>query len=248
MKNYYDTIQLNNRKTLEKVFNKLVENNYDKIISEVKKEQPIEDQWIKDQLLIFIYFALFRSPGRRDEIEQNLRFKNWFNQIQSSGKSEKIEGNLEKKKFIKELHLNEMVNKERIYRNIDSIYTYLGIKRWTIIIAPENNYWMTSDDPCVEIKFNQDKTFNASKRWNFEKMDTMYIPLTKKYCLLIESYEHGDDINLNLNTDKIKFKNASKKDVLLMNRFSYVSMSKLLIAPNERTFTDLAFELKRITT
>lgn len=246
IENYYDTIQLKNRKTLEIVFNKLVENSYDKLINEVKKENPIKEKWIKDELLLFIFFSLFRSPGRRDAFEQKLRLKKWINE--TKGKSEKFEGNIDKETFVKELHLNEMINDERMYQNVDSICTYLGIKNWTIIIAPENSYWMTSDDPCVEIKFNDDNSFTAGKRWDFENLETMYIPLTKKYCLLIESYEQDSDVKLNLNTDSIKFKKASKKDILLFNRFSYVTMSKLLIGPNEQTFTDLAYELEKVTT
>lgn len=191
---------------------------------------------------------MFRSPGRRDELEQALRLQNWMNKVESNGKSEKIEGRLDKKELIKELHLKEMINHKRMYQNIDSVCTYLGIKKWTIIIAPQNKYWMTSDDPCVEIKCNEDDSFTAKKSWNFENLETMYIPLTKRYCLLIESYNKDSDITLNLNTDEISFKKASEKDILLFNRFSYVTMNKLLVGTNEQSFVDLALEIERVTT
>lgn len=248
VENFYDSIQFNNRKTLELAFNRLVESKYDKIISEIIKEKPIEDHQIKDELLLLIFFSLFRSPGRRDEYDQALRLQNWINEVSTNGEAEKIEKNFDKDLFIKELHLSEFASNEIFYKNIESICTNLGIKKWTIIIAPENSYWITSDDPCVEIKYNEDGTVRASKQWNFEELEAMFIPLTKKYCLLIESYSQDDDINLNLNTDKISFKKAENRDVLFFNRLSYVTMSKILISPTENVFRELAYELERITT
>lgn len=243
IENYYDSNQFKNKKSLEILFNRLIENNYDQIVSEIKKEKPIDSQWVKDKLLIFIYFSLFRSPGRRDEFEQLLRINNWCNKIKSRGRANKIEGESNKAYFIKELHLNEMVNKDKRYKNIDSICTNLGVKKWSIIIAPENSYWITSDDPCVEIKFDQKLAPTAFKRWDFQELESMYLPITKKYCLLIDSYDKEDDVKLNLNTDTIKYKNASKKDILLFNRFSFATMNKILVSPNEMTFTELAYEL-----
>lgn len=246
LENFYDTSQFHNRKTLEIAFNRLIESKYDRIILEIEKEKPIEDQQIKDDLLLLLYFSLHRSPGRRDEYEEALRLQNWMNEVSTNGKAEKIEKNYDKDTFIKELHLSEMTNKDKLYKNVDAICTYLGIKKWTIIIAPENSFWITSDDPCVEIKYNEDGTITASKQWNFEELETMFLPLTKKYCLMIDSYNQVDDINLNLNTDKICFKKATTKDVLLFNRFSFVTMSKVLISPTENVFRELAYELERI--
>lgn len=248
IENFYDTTQFNNRKTLEMAFNRLVESKYDNIILEILKEKPIEDQQIKDDLLLFLYFSLFRSPGRRDEYEQALRLQNWMNEVSTNGEAEKIEKHFDKDTFIKELHLSEIANKDKLYKNVHAICTYLCIKKWTIIIAPENSFWITSDDPCVEIKCNEDGTVTASKQWNFEKLETMFMPLTKKYCLLIESYNQDDDINLNLNTDKIRFKKVTNKDLMLFNRFSFVTMSKVLISPTENVFRELAYELERIKT
>ncbi len=246
IENFYDTTQFNNRKTLEMAFNRLVESKYDNIILEILKEKPIADQQIKDDLLLLLYFSLFKSPGRRDEYEQALRIQNWMNEVSTNGEAEKLERNYDKDAFIKELHLSEIANKDKLNKNVDAICTNLGVKKWTIIIAPKNSFWITSDDPCVEIKYNEDGTVTACKQWNFEELETMFMPLTKKYCLLIESYNQDDDINLNLNTDKIRFKIATNKDILLFNRFSFVTMSKVLISPTENVFRELAYELERI--
>lgn len=242
IENYYDSVRFRNKKTLEIAINKLVENNYDSIINTIKKEATIRDKTIINQILTFIFFAHHRSPGRRDELEQKLRFKNWYNSVTGNMGGEKYEGSIDKDVFLRELHLSQMIDDDEMKENVDSICRNLTCMDWTIVVAPQNKYWITSDDPCVEIKFNEDKTFTAAKPSNFDKLSSMYLPLTKKYCLLMEL---SDKVNEDI---EIVFKKGSKEDVLLFNRFSFVTMSKLLVSPNEETYMDLALEIEKRTT
>jgi len=243
--NYYDSLQFRNKKTIEISLSRLSENQYHRIVESIKEEKPIKDKSIKDELLMFIFITYYRSPARRLEYEQKLRFKKFFDTLNPS-KSEEQKEKIDDALFVKELHLSEFANEQKLYKNVDDICTYLGIKKWEILIVPNGETWLTSDDPCTEIKIKEDSKLLASKEFNFKNLDAMFIPITQKYCLLISPYGQDDDISKNLNTEPISFKNVTQQTVQLFNRFSFATMNKLLIGESDTPFLKLGLQIKII--
>ncbi len=234
--NYYDSIRFKDRKTIEKSFNTLFESNYVRIIERISEERPIGEQWIKDDLRIFIFFSVHRSPSFRFDIEKQIELESWLSKVYA-GTRDFLNVEEKDRQFIsKELHLGVWTDQSRLEGILHNVLLYLGIKRWEILIAPEGKYWLTSDDPCVEYGFDEEmKNISPKKVRDFKKMDSMFVPLTKKYCLHIYPYGPGDDPNINLEEDVISYRCISDQELMIYNKFSFLTMHRLVISPEQQS-------------
>lgn len=221
-KNFYDTNVTEDKKAIEKFFGKTIENDYNDLIDQIKKEESLTNTQIKASIFRWIFYSKLRSPIWRDHLRDRFNSSSESREIDSSD--------------LRETHMSFFTNPNLYDYFIKEYSQELVIKKWKILITSTN--WITTDSPGIMVntkEFAKDpENYYPNALWNNIKFDSaFYFPLTSKYCLEIFPYTEMDDIKRNLDTDLITFEKANDYMVNLINFWTMHSASKILISKED---------------
>lgn len=226
-KNYYNT-EGQNPKQIEKFLGQSIENDYNQLIVDITHEKPIHSLDVKLKIFKWIFYSKLRSPVWRNHLIQK------FDEAQNI--------NSESRK----LHMSFFTD-PNLFKFFTNKYSEeLPIKKWRILICPEDNGWITTDSPGIMINLKEfakaPNDYFPNALWNKIRHDSaFYFPLTSNYCLELWPYDEHDDVERNIGTDSISYIKSSEDMYKQINYWTMHSASKILISKNE---TDLLFYKK----
>lgn len=221
-KNYYNIVG-DDPKRFEKFLGQSVENDYNQLIKTITQEKTILSLSIKLKIFKWIFYSKLRSPIWRNHLNELVDKKSNNNSSNSE---------------IKELHM-AFFNDSNLFKYFNETYAEnLTIKKWRILISPENKGWITTDSPGIMINLKEfaksPEDYYPNAIWNNMQNDSaFYFPLTSKYCLELWPYDQQDDIKRNLETDMVAYIKPSEYIYNLINFWTMHSASEILISQNE---------------
>ncbi len=224
-KNFYNTSQIDNPKTVELFLGQKIENDYHKILTKVNNQIPFKDNVFKLLIFQWVFYSKLRSPAWREYLHFILKQK---------GEEYTLES-----KEIREEHMQLFSNPDILNSIIEYYDKELKVKKWKVLMNPENYYWMTSDNPGFSVATKEfaknPKEYDPNPLWTGIAFDTaLYFPLTKKYCLEIFPYNQDDDVKRNFGNDYIQFESSTKETARLINNWTARTSCGLIISSREK--------------
>lgn len=246
-KKFYNSIQFSSATILEEILSS-IESLYNKLMLRLKSDMEIEDLDTKLNLITWIFSAIQRTPQKRFNYRRMLDLNIWLKRVYPDlDDLPSIEGT-DLDNLAKELHLREFADESIRSKKLEEFTSFAMNKRWEILKCPYGSYWITTDNPGFLIKFNEiENSLVCNPSWNFSSADGMFFPLSKDYAIHIFPYSKTDDVKLNLTNTPIERRVAPVEINRLYNRFSFVSIHRVLISPNEETLLELAKDIKQIS-
>lgn len=216
---FYWTKQLQNPKSIE-YFLGTVENSYNSIVEQLNLEVAITERKFKTWVFQWVLYSKLRSPSWREFLK--------FSTEQGMGR--KVE-----EREVREKHLQFFAKDEILDFFINYYYESTNLKKWRILISPDNYSWLTSDNPgfCINSQeFKADPTaYFPNALWTNLQNDTiLYFPLTSHYCLEICPYKSGDDPTKNFANDTIDYERCSFSTAQLINNWTVLTANNLVIS------------------
>ena len=244
-KKFYNSTQFSHPTALEEMFGESIESSYNELILITKTDQNIIAEDIKWKLATWIFASIQRAPQQRFLFRKILDFKLWMKKVQPQLDYPTGE-NVDLDMIAKEQHLKQFADEESLKSSWDKFIGFVGIRRWEIIKCPVGCFWITTDNPGFLIS-SSEAGVRAKASWDYSNSDGLFYPLSMEYGVLV-SYGVEDSSTLNLMNSPITRSNAPHHIHRLFNRFSFVTMHRLLISPNEASFTELGEELNKSST
>lgn len=233
-KYYYKDTRLEDSLAIEKYFGRIIEPTYNDLIKKIRLEVEIKDWGVKLLFLQWLIFSKLRSPVFRNDFEMKLRFQNKINKILPKDSSfiiSEILANIDN--YSKEFHLDHFIDDTLFDKTVGNIISGLIVKKWKILRTPNGSYFWTSDNPGFSLNIDQyekTKILIPSKYLeNFTCSSIHYYPLTKDYCLEFGPYMKGESVNLNLETDSIKFEMVDRNNCCQINKWTTLTACNFLI-------------------
>lgn len=228
------------------MFGEVIESYYNELMSTIKLDREINNWNVKLKLILWIFASIQRTPQRRHLIRRFLdlqvRMKKEYPDFDYS-KDEDCKLN----QIAKEIHLQHFANEEILDSNLEDFVYFVINRRWEVMKNPSNCYWITKDNPGFLYTY-KGKSIIANASWNYSSSDCLFFPLSKDYGIHIFPYSSDDNPEMNFTNTPILRKNIPETLNRLFNRFSFVTVHRLIIAPNKETFVDLASEINQICT
>jgi len=219
---FYNSDKFDSPTHLEDFFANDIEPLYNQVIADISKEKPITELPLKLALFQWIYYSKLRSPIWRGHYEKLLALGKPLNNHDSKIIQRKA----------KELHLRFFTDEPFYLVLLDKFMTVLFSKRWSILKRPDNNYWLTTDNPGFDVDLSKLSAATlpiAKPFWNVLNNNTLiYYPLSKDYCLEIKPYNSGEDISLNLTNTPIDF--STDPPFEHINYWTSCTYNKLIIS------------------
>lgn len=222
IENYSDSNDFSDNKAIEKMFGQYIEPNYNRIVNEIYNENEklsIED---KNLIIQWIFYTKMRSPiwENKDEYGKPI-YKN-------------------------KIHLNNFLDDKLFSPALLMFINDTINKQWTIYRCTPNETWWTTDNPgyCIDLNLAESHNYVIPDPFcRLTGVDTiLFYPLSKDYCLNIHAYEKGTPPEYNLTNTPIKFKESQDDWVKIINTWTLMSQSRLLISNSktslERTLTN----------
>ena len=111
-------------------------------------------------------------------------------------------------------------------------------RRWAILKCPSKQPWITSDNPGFKINIaaveSGDGLFWSSDLFcNTQERDVLYYPLSRDYCLRIDSGRDGNK-EAPVSDDPVSFVYCSNKELNLVNRISAAAANELIVGSDKK--------------
>lgn len=201
-----------------------IENDYNEIIDKIDKRIPFKDDKFKVLIFQWVFYSKLRSPAWREYLHFILKQKGQEFTIDS--------------KEIREEHMQFFSNSDILDFMIDYYKNELIVKKWKVLISPDNYNWISSDNPGFAIATKDfaknPNDYDPNPLWTGIKFDTaLYFPLTKNYCLEIFPYNQDDDVKINFGNDYIQFEKSTISTSRLVNNWTARTSSKIIISSQE---------------
>ncbi len=223
-KNYYNTSEFENPKTVELFLGQKIENDYHKILDKINSQIPFKDDEFKLLIFQWVFYSKLRSPAWREYLHFLLKQKGEIYALDS--------------KELREEHMQLFSNSEILNSIIEYYEKELRVKKWKVLINPENYFWFTSDNPGFAVATKEfaksPNDYDPNPLWTGITNDTaLYFPLTKKYCLGIFPYNQADEVKRNFGNDHIQFEVSARETARLINNWTARTSSELIICSRE---------------
>lgn len=223
-KNFYNTSKFKNPKTIELFLGQKIENDYNSIIDKINNQSPFKDDKFKILIFQWVFYSKLRSPM-------------WRKYLQFAINQQGLDFSLDSKE-LREEHMQFFSNSKILESMIEYYNEELIIKKWKILISPEDYFWITSDNPGFSIatkKFAENPSeYDPNPLWTGVKYDTaLYFPLTKKFCLEIFPYNQDDDVKRNFGNDYIQFDKPTFETTHLINNWTVRTAVDIIISSRE---------------
>jgi hypothetical protein len=237
-KNFYNTTQFQNSKTIELFFGQKIENDYHSIIKKIVNQVPIKDEKFKILIFQWVFYSKLRSPMWRKYLQFIIKEK---------GINLKFDS-----KELREEHLQFFSNSDMLNSFIEYYNESLIVKKWKILICPDNYNWITSDNPGFAVATKEfaknPKEYDPNPLWTNIQYDTaLYFPLTKKYCLEIFPYNQNDDVKRNFDNDNIVFEKANPDTSHLINNWTARTSHEIIISSSQDELLEYEEIIKKST-
>lgn len=234
---YYNHPSFEKPYIIEDVLGEEIEPTYDKIMSEINREQNLS-QSVKEKIMQWLYISKMRSPHIRDNTE---RIVNSLYTIieQQQGKSITDEKGKEIKEYArriaKDVQLNAFVYNEQLKELLTLFIETLNAKHWRILKStPLLEFW-TNDNPGFSPntvkRFAKDTPYHHVMELNANSI--IFYPLSPQYCLEITPYRMGTPLNICALTMEIKYEQASMELIEYINKGICFTCNNLVIANNK---------------
>lgn len=245
-KKFYNSIQFSTPTALEELFGQSIESYYNELITLIKKDEEINDWDVKLKLINWMFTSTQRTAHKRFLLRKILDIKIGMKKVNPDW-DYPTERNVDLDKIAKEQHLKQFADEETLQANLEEFVNFVMVRRWEILKCPKDSYWFTTDNPGFLLTHNEENAM-ANLSWNYSTSDGMFYPLSKDYGVRIFPYSIEDNSDLNLMNTPILRTETTLRIKRLFNRFSFVSMHRLLISPDKETFVELAKGISTIST
>jgi len=116
----------------------------------------------------------------------------------------------------------------------DVFNTMLADKQWSILKSPDDQSWLTSDNPgfVIEKRPTGEERVEADDIWDKLRSEysRFYYPLSKKYCLRITTF----GIEPLLNVEGISFEDSSEEEWQEVNARTVSTRREMVIASDKK--------------
>lgn len=234
-KNFYNTSEFSDPRTVELFFGEKIENDYNLIINKIKTQIPFDSDNFKFLIFQWVFYSTLRSPMWRIYLQSIINEKGINLEFNS--------------KELREEHM-QLFSNSKLFNFFKEYYgKSLETKKWKILISPNNYNWITSDNPGFAVnnkEFAKDPNeYIPNSLWiGIQHETSLFFPLTKKYCLEIGPYNKGDDVKRNFNNDYIEFENSQIDSAKLINYWTVLTACKIIISSNNYELIEYEAKLK----
>lgn len=223
-KNFYNTSKFKNPKTVELFLGQKIENDYNSIIDKISNQSPFKDDNFKTLIFQWVFYSKLRSPMWRKHLQFVINQKGLDFSLDS--------------KELREEHMQFFSDSEILESMIEYYNEELIVKKWKILISPEDYFWITSDNPGFSIatkEFSENPSdYDPNPLWTGVKHDTaLFFPLTKEFCLEIFPYNQEDDVKRNFRNDYIQFEKPTFETTHLINNWTARTAGDIIISCRE---------------
>jgi hypothetical protein len=116
--------------------------------------------------------------------------------------------------------------------------TELLLRRWAILKCPAKQSWITSDNPGFIINMRSLESgagpfYSSVSLSHTEEHAVLYYPLSKDYCLRIDSGADGNG-EMPLSDDPVSFVCCSNRELHLVNRLSAATGNDVIVGSDKR--------------
>ena len=114
----------------------------------------------------------------------------------------------------------------------------LLLRRWAILKCPSKQSWITSDKPGFIVKMGSIESgavpfYSSDLLSHTEEHTVLYYPLSKDYCLRIDSGADGNG-GMPLSDDPVSFVCCSNRELHLVNRLSATTGIDVIVGSDKR--------------
>jgi len=247
---YYNTPKFENQYIIEDVLGEAIEPLYDKIMTAINKELPLNQETVGN-LMHWLCMSKMRSPYVRDNIE---RVANWsLTMLEKFYKNEISEDKQQiideySKITAREIHLDNITDRERYKETLQLYIDTLNCKHWQILRAHDSFPFWTNDNPGFSPNLHpqlvKDKPYHPVMELNGESM--IFYVLSPKYCLFITPFKKGTSLDVCALNMKIEYENASFETIDYINRGVFTTSINLVIS-NQKELLEACFKLSTKT-
>ena len=228
---FYRDYRFEDNLFIEKFLGEIIEPTYHNLIKCVIDRVSSNEGETRVLFLQWIIFNKLRSPIFRKDIEVKLKFLHQINNTLADTNfliTDKIIT-----KYTKQSHMDYFVNINKFTDYVNLMVTGLMVKKWKILIAPEQHYFWTTDNPGFSIFIKDyEETGNCFPYGYMEKFSSdsiHYYPLTQKYCIEFGPYLSEDSSEINFKTDLIEFELATDENCRQINKWSSFTACDFII-------------------
>ncbi|NOZ47045.1 MAG: DUF4238 domain-containing protein [Chlorobi bacterium] len=235
-KNFYNTSEFKNPKTIEIFLGQKIENSYNSLIEKISNLNSIADNEFKVFIFQWVFYSKLRSPIWRTYLQFLLNEKGLNFDLNS--------------KELREEHMQFFSDSNILEAFIEYYNDSLIAKKWRILISPEKYNWITSDNPGFAVatkEFAENPTeYFPNPLWTgIEHYTALYFPLTKKYCLEICPYNQNDDVKRNFGNDYIEYDKSPIGTAKLINNWTVLTADKIIISSSEYELHEYEDKIKK---
>lgn len=225
---FYNSSEFENPKTVELFLGSEIESKYNRIIESLNSQQTIEDNNFKMDIFEWLFYSKLRSPIWRVHFQQQFRNNGHVYRLES--------------KELREGHM-AFFSSPKVFDYFKQEYLdWLIIKKWKVLINPQDCTWITSDNPGVAVNMKEfaleRENYFPNGLWNNIVTETaLYFPLSSEFCLEIFPYSNEDDVKQNLGTEKIKIEKTSSFMAQFINLWTAQSAFEIIVGTTDNSLT-----------